>query len=354
MKLAPNPKPPTRRGKNAASQEVTRETTRLDKNGNPVTTRETTKPVKEDDFVPTGFTRDTFDMEQLRKISERVAAVLGQDPEIQALFAKAFSEGYSGPNGKTQFWNDLKATKFWQTQAADLREYVVLSADPTNPDFKVKQEQAREVVRARAKDLGVTVTEQDLATIGEEYLMGGWGKAENDFKLRNRLSGMLAGGATGGGVYDEMRDALFATARANGVSFDDRWFDSAAKSIASDATDLRFWDTKIREQAASKFPVFADQIRAGVDMDAIASPYMKMIQEYWEVPVDQISLDNPDLLRGLTGYDDKGNPRAMNLGDYAQMLRDDPRYMATSKAKNEVASTAHQVLQMFGIIGGAR
>lgn len=317
------------------------------------TRRRTTSPAPEQpkDFVDTGFKRDTLEMDRLRKISERVAIILGTDPEIQALFQKAWKGGYEGENGKARFWNDIENTNFWQQNSQDLREYVILSSDPNNADYKQKQEQAREQVRRTAMNNGLVVNESDLDELGEEYLMGGWAKPENEFKMLQRLS-EYTGGEWAGGVYEKTVANLREIAAANGVDYGENWFDSAAKSVASKMTDEGFWMAKIRDQAAATYAPFADQIMGGMTVEAIANPYIKLMSKYWDVNPYEISLTDPTLLKGMTGYDAKGNPKPMNLGEFSQMLRNDPRWEQSTDGKNEITSTVGKVMQMFGLMGG--
>lgn len=335
-------------GKNVANQTVSKRVTRPD--GTVVETSKT--PTKQADAVDSGFDRDTFDMEQLRKISQRVAAVIGTDPEIQALFEAAWAGDYDGDGGKQKFWNEIEATKFWQNNAQSVRQYVVLSADPNNPDFKNKQADARESVRQTAMSMGIELDPAEVNDLAEKTMMFDWTGARA-YNLKRMIAGGkdAMGPETGGGDIATYGQNLRKLARDNGVVYSDAWFSSAAKSVASGLSDEEFWNTKIRQEAVKTFPTFADQIEAGMNMSEIAYPYINLMYQNWEVNPNDVQLNDPTLLKGLTGYDDSGRPKTMNLGEFAQMLRDDPRYMNTQNAKNEVANVGYKVLQTFGLAG---
>ena len=144
--------------------------------------------------------------------------------------------------------------------------------------------------------------------------------------------------------------ALFALSLANGVKYDPTWYQSAAKSIASGMSLAEDWETQIREQAASKFPIFAEQIRTGVNVSDLMSPYKNLMAEEWEINPADILLDDPTLLSSLM-TDEKGQQSQMNMGEFTRMLRKDPRWMETDKAQNKVSSMAAGVMQMFGLTG---
>jgi hypothetical protein len=75
-----------------------------------------------------------------------------------------------------------------------------------------------------------------------------------------------------------------------------------------------------------------------------------MMADTLELNPAAITLDDPTILGALTSYDDKGTPSVVNLGDFGRQLRNDPRWMNTDKAQNEVTSIVGQVAQMFGIM----
>jgi hypothetical protein len=53
----------------------------------------------------------------------------------------------------------------------------------------------------------------------------------------------------------------------------------------------------------------------------------------------------------LMGIDDKGNPKPMGLWDFERKLKNDPRWMNTKNAVNDVSAVATDVLRIFGLRG---
>lgn len=304
-----------------------------------------------------GFQTDVLDLARLREIAPRVASILEQDPEILALFNAAWAGNYEGTEGQQRFFDDIEKTKFWRENATSARRYIILSMNADDPDFQILQEQSREYVRQTAQALGLEVDEATVNALSEESLMRGWGEEGREYELQRKMLGTLqgeegaaAGAFTGAGVYGDTINNLRDAAFKNGVDLPDSWYESAAKSVASQMSQEDFWLGKIREDAASKFPVFKDQIMAGMGMRDIANPYMKMMADEWELNINDINLNDTTLLSALTGYTENGQPRAQNLGEFRMKLRQDPRWLETSKAQNEITSIAGKVMQMFGVM----
>lgn len=298
----------------------------------------------------TGYEPDVLDMKTLRRIAANIERILGQNKEIQALFEKAYAGDYDGEAGKDRFFQDMERMDWWNNNSANLRRYIVLSANPDNEDFKQVQEDSYEAVRQFIMQYGVNLTDEQKQDLAEQNLMYGWLAEGREYELINAIEEMeLEDGVYGGDIAANATN-LKNLAFQNGVYFDDSWYDSAGKSIASGLSLADSWEQQIRDQAASKFPVFAEQIQLGANVASIASPYIKMMADTLELNPATLTLDDPTILGALTSYDDKGNPTAVNLGDFGRQLRNDPRWMNTDKAQNEITSIVGQVAQMFGIM----
>lgn len=294
----------------------------------------------------TGLRADRLNRKDLKGVYGVTRNQLSIDDDLFDLFQTAFDEQWT----KERWDLEFKATDWYKNNARPMREYLLAAADPTNADFIEKKKDTAEFVRRSAMNFGKNLSPESIQNLAEQTLMFGWGEPGQEYELQRAIAALPSDGEYGGDVRTNA-DNLKALAAANGVQYDDAWFEGAGVSIASGLSREDFWVNQIQDQAASMFPVFNEQIRAGLSMRQIASPYTKMMQDMWEVDANSISLDDPTLLGALTNYDDKGNPRAINLGEFRQRLRQDPRFMDTTKAQNEVADIASGVLKMFGIGG---
>lgn len=272
------------------------------------------------------------------------AAQLAIDDDLFDTFKKAFE----GQWDKARFWSELEKTDWWRRNSKSMRDYLLLAADPENIDFQNLQEDSREYVLQTALDVGVALDDADIKELATQSLMFGWGDPSKRFELERAIITRPTRSPYTGAI-SSVEQNLRALAQANGVQYNETWFLNAAKSVASKMTRPDFWEQKIRQQAASMMPVFADQIEAGMNVVDIAQPYIRRMAEEWDINPGAIKLNDPTLLKGLSNYNEKGNPYAMNLGDFTRMLRNDPRWIDTDKAQNEVGRIASQVMAMFGI-----
>lgn len=274
------------------------------------------------------------------------------DGELLELFDKAWQEEW----GKERFEQELEQTTWWKQNNASARTYLLAKAKG-GADFAELVDDATEAVRQRVMEIGYATLPDDLMSdIVDVYLSKGMGQPGQEYELQQYLydldqKGLLGAPDQYGGNIEQNAQLLRQVANANGVEFNDGYFISAGKSIASGLTQSQFWVDKIRKDAAATFPVFSDQIMLGANVQDIASPYISMMANVLELNPATISLKDPTILSALTGYDDKGNPYATDLGAFQRQLRRDPRWMDTNEAQNSITSTAGSVLQMFGMMG---
>jgi len=216
---------------------------------------------------------------------------------------------------------------------------------------------ARGVVQAEATRLGVQLTDQELNGYARAYLYEGWDRNANAMRdalmmgvekspwVEQEVTGTLDYAK---GVLGDTAASLRDVAYNNGMQYDESWFEEAAKSVASGLTTAEDWERDIRTQAAGYFPAFAEQINAGMNVRALASPYMQRMNRMWDMPVESIGLDDPTLLMAMGGKNENGEFKAMNLADFDNMLREDPRWDNSSNGKNTLLNGINSFLKSGG------
>lgn len=207
--------------------------------------------------------------------------------------------------------------------------------------------QARDAVKRQAAALGAELSDADLDNFAEQYLFQGWFRSDRAGLMANALADKIQSDR---GSQIAVRDALFNLAQENGIKVSDDWFDQASRSIArgdSTQADQEMW---IREQAAAKHPLYADKIKAGLTVKALASPYTQRMSEILELNPDSISLDDPLIGQALGGVDAEGNPLAMSYTEFETKLRNDPRWENTKNGKNTLMNMATRMLQDWGFV----
>ena len=157
---------------------------------------------------------------------------------------------------------------------------------------------------------------------------------------------MLSGNA------GDLQQRLMDIAEANGLTISRDYAAQAAKSVAMGLSTDEDWMRQTREQAASLWgPAWQDKIMSGVDAKQLASGYINLMAQEFEMNPESINLNDPYLRKAMTQVDEQGNPRTMSLFDFQQQLRNDPRWMQTKNAEDKVANIGNDILKMFGFAG---
>ena len=304
------------------------------------------KPPPKKDMTPegtaTGLEQDSLSRKQLRAKYGYTARQLRVDPDLFNLFQRAFAEQWN----EERFDSEVEQLPWYRKNKASVREYLLLEAQG-GADFTAKQEDSREFVRRTAMEMGVALTPDEIESLAHDSMMQGWGEDGQQYELQRAIAEMPRNEGDYGGSIAENADMLRAVALANNVKLDEQWIVSKAKSAASGLSLIADAEREVRQMAADKIPVFAQQIMAGQDLDALVSPWRRMMQDEWELGT--VPLDDPTLMSAIGGYDESGNPVTQNLGDFQYRLRSDPRWLQTAKGQNANVSAYSGVLKMFGM-----
>jgi hypothetical protein len=275
--------------------------------------------------------------------------VFQSDNELMELLQTATREQWE----PALFQSQLQQTQWFQTNNEYARDYLTRKAIG-GADWEATLQDARNFVQRRAVDVGAQLSAAELESIADQFLMGGWGQTGRQMLLDQALAtqiegvggqGMLRGGA------GTLQERLYQTAVANGLNLSGAYYEGAARSVVAGLTTEEDQLRDIRQQAASLWPTWSEKIMAGMDARDLASGYINVMAETFEIMPDQIRLDDPYLREAMTGVDDKGNPKVMGLWDFQKKLRNDPRWMGTKQAQDEITGIANDVLKMFGFVG---
>jgi hypothetical protein len=297
---------------------------------------------------------DTLSKEELASEYAIAYNVITQDPELLGLFEQAFND--RGGQWTNQRFKAAVQNSQWYKQNNRFYRQAWLARARKDADWETLRENAKLAIVEKATEIGEQVDGARLEALADDYIFGGWGEPGRQSLLNRALAGDIAGAArpmtTERGAIGNITQNLRTAAFNNGLTYDDGWYRSAARSVQSGLSTEEDWMRDINEKAAGMFPVFSKQIQAGQTAYNLASPYIRLMSEILEIPVSQITLNDPYIRGALGGFTPDGQPQAMNLGDFARKLRNDPRWKETDQAQNEITGTAGRILQMFGMMGG--
>ena len=294
------------------------------------------------------FDPDAIDNEVLQNMYGFAERQINAIPELRQIYDQAVAEGWFESNlGLRRFQSAIQNSDWYRENNKYTREAFMLEQEGGS-NWETALENARIAVQTLAVDLGSELSEADLEINARRYLYEGWGR-DNRGALAQRELTKYAKGTFGkvGDIAQQLRTLAFS----NGVKYSSGWFDSQAKSIASNLKTLNDAEREIRTQAASRYPAFRQQIMSGMNVTDLASPYKSILEDELEINGELITLDDPYIQRAMGSYAPDGNPAPMDLYTFFKQVRNDPRWLSTRKATNEVAGIATGVLQMFGLRG---
>lgn len=324
------------------------------------------KPGNKPTPKPNPLAMDTLtDEQRLADIAGIPDAWLDVNSEIRDLVAKAIASGaFNTQKGQQQFINDFLASETYRQNGEYMTDYLV-AQDSGGENWRSMQQNAADYVQQVATEIGADLNDAQKQFFADAALMHKWTDPARKYLLKQAMTGQLSWTDTAGKQYKFDTDYLDYTrgsavtqindlrklAMRNGIEYTDSWFESAAKSVISNATTIEDWRADIREAAAGLFPVYAEKIRGGMDVMDLANPYIARMEKVLEMDRNQISLDNQYIKQALGSVDDKGTPKAMNLWDFEKTLRATPEWSYTKQASDKAGEITSTILRMFTGVG---
>lgn len=311
------------------------------------------------DYGTGKLTKDTISRGDLAEIAGIPDAWIMENTELQLLVNKAIEAGWNkNPQGHERFINEFLNSETYKKHGANMAAYLV-AKDKGGQDFQNLLDGEAQKIETLAVRLGANLTPEVLANLADRALAFGWDEAD----LRKVLTGQYTF-TDGNGVvhtydtdmlgYDKgwaqiQMTNLKNTAMRNGVSFNDSWYESAARSVASGLATADDFAAEIRKQAASRFPVWREQIMSGFDVEDLASPYVQIMQK--RLGRSRVELEDPLLRQAFNATDDKGLPAAMGLWDFEKTIKRTDEWAESEDGHNEVMSLTRQLGRMMGFTG---
>lgn len=302
---------------------------------------------------------DPLTRKELAKQYGFALKVIYSNKELRGLFERAVN-GKKGQWTPDKFAAELMDTKWYKNNADSARRAWAAEQLGTNPDgsftadWQEQLDRAERNVRTAAAQIGAQISEDEIAGYVRRYIYEGWQEQPQAMAqaLAEEIGASTGEVATGRlmGESGNLEQALMETARRNGLRLDQNYYVSAAKSVASGLSTAEDWMRDIRAQGASLWPAWSDKINAGMDAEDLLSGYKTIMAQTFEVPQEYIDLNDPTLRQAVTGVDDKGEPRVMGLWEFQTKLRNDPRWMDTKQASDQLSSIGTDVLKLMGFM----
>lgn len=173
---------------------------------------------------------------------------------------------------------------------------------------------------------------------------------EDEAILRDALAGFKFKPGVTGGEIGANYNTLLTLARRNGISENMLptvlGFDTADDIIRAIQGGERIdtFERKLRNYAKTAMPDYVKGLLdQGQDLEDIIGPYKAVMVDELELPYNSVNVTDRYLQEALA--------KQTNLADFRRMLRKDTRWQYTDKARQEVSTSALNVLRDFGFQG---
>lgn len=269
-------------------------------------------------------------------------SLLKSDSSLWKVFQKAIKEGWE----KAKFIAEVRRTTWYQNHSESWRQTEALKhTDPES--WRAKVRTIYNNITQLAGQMGLRLNWQTMWDMAEDALAFGWDNA----KLKSQMAKFLKPGV--GGYYGEAgeaEDQLRQYAFQMGVKINDGTLHGWLKGIIQGTRTVEDYKGWLQQQAISAFPTLAEQIKGGMTVRDIASPYMEAMGRILEINSEGLDLFDPLVRTALTGVNkETGKAELKPLWQFENELRQDPRWLKTNNARQSINSTARSIGQMFGV-----
>lgn len=266
-------------------------------------------------------------------------------PELRRIADKMVAEEWDVKRVKSA----IEGTEWWRTNNEKQRQYLIKSImDPATVAQDI--DNAKWKVKGLLAGMGYgNVADEYLDRMAYNMLYQGWdeGRIRYDIGVETAnggFRGMMESGEAG-----DFANKMRTLAYQNGVELTDDWYTSYYSGILRGTATAEQAQRDIRNQAASKFVGFSEQILAGQNVMDIASPYMQSMGNVLEISSGGLNLYDPTIVEALNYRDDQGGLGSKPLWAFERDLRKDPRWLETNNAREGMMTVAHKVAQDMGV-----
>lgn len=175
------------------------------------------------------------------------------------------------------------------------------------------------------------------------------GMSEDQLKELIVNSNLVTG--YGGQVLGDTADLKsYANSFGVGKYLDEKYWAQKSQDLFLGRTTTEDIQDEVRKLAASAFPVYTDQINAGISLDSLASAYKGSIASVLEIDPDSVTFEDPRLRAALQNVGPDGKPAVKPIWQFERELRMTPEWELTNNARTTVDNLTYKALSDMGLI----
>ena len=288
------------------------------------------------------------EVEAIPKTPEDLAADYGwaysflqSNGELKDTFAKAVDGSWTAQRFKAEVQN----TKWYQTHSDVQRSMDVMSkTDPAT--YKANHRAAIDSLVMQAREMGAVMSGDQVSKMAEDVMRFGMSNEQ----IVQQMAGYIkfTDEKVMGGRAGQIEKYAKELAYRNGMQVGAQTAKDYAVKIIKGQMTMEQLENNMRTNAAGLYPVYKDQIMAGQDAQELAGSFMSSMADILELDPENISLFDPMIKKAMNGRAAKGPPVGMDITDFENMLRNDPRWKKTANSRDSMMGAGKQALKDFG------
>lgn len=251
---------------------------------------------------------------------------------------------YKPSGGAGEYKPTASVRQFTASQAKNTATEIFRAFLQRNPTKQELDEFTKDLNAAAARNPVTTVSKvvdgKVQTTTSGEFDVASWARGYVSARFKGETDSLAT----------RSREDLLNTAKSYGVNMGDAWYTRAGNQIMKGQDPEKYLDD-IRKTAASRYAAFADRILAGDTVEQIASPYINAYAGVLELNPFDIDVMDTTIQQALLNTDDSGQNKPINLFQFEQNLKKDPRWQQTKNAQQTYSGLATKILQDFGLMG---
>lgn len=286
--------------------------------------------------------KDTLSAAEIEREYGFGRAFFKSDPELWTLLQDAIKGGWDA----NRFSAKLKGSKWFKTHSDIWRQNTALKfSDPTT--YAERLDNSLTQIQNLAGQFGMNLSPAEARKRAEQALLLGWSPEQ----ILDHIATDITPSASGhyGGDLTAIEQQLRKTAMANGVNVGDEQLKGWMQSVVKGDAGVDQYQQYIRDVAAKTFTAYGDQIKAGMDMADLASPYLQSMSNILEMNPAKINLFDPTIRRALSYRNDKNEAVPMSITDFEDSLRQDKRWEYTQNANDQMKGYGIALGKMWGL-----
>jgi hypothetical protein len=273
-------------------------------------------------------------------------AVIDSSPELMSLFKEGMANGWDAG----RFAAAVQGTDWYKDQSSAQREWDILRlSDPATAAARVAER--TQLIQQTASSLGISLSKNGLGEIVSQSLSMGLNTAQiqGDIASKWAYNKNVAQTGLAGQTIDKLRTA----ANDYMVPLSDQTINAwTEKVLAGNATADDFTEYA-KQQSASMFPVWSQQIKSGLTAQQLADPYRQTAAQLLGIDPNSVNFMDPKWRALIDTVDPKtGQHVPLSLADAQTQIRSNPTfgYDQSANGRQTAAQLTTQLAQAFGAI----